>query len=125
MLLECLRAGLAGRPDVVTAWLFGSRARGRERANSDVDVAVIFAAPSADPWRPIRLEGELEARVRLPVQVIDVERAPADLVHRVLRDGVLLRDADPSRRIAVEVKRRMEYFDLQPLLRSILHPGSA
>jgi hypothetical protein len=41
-------------------------------------------------------------------------RAPADLVHRVLRDGRIVFDRDPPARIRFEVRRRNEYFDLAP-----------
>jgi len=46
-----------------------------------------------------------------------LNRAPVDLVHRVLRDGILLLDRDPSGRIRFEVRARNEYFDLLPHLR--------
>jgi hypothetical protein len=42
--------------------------------------------------------------------------APADLIHRILRDGKLLLEADKSCRIAFEVRARNEYFDLLPIL---------
>jgi hypothetical protein len=40
-----------------------------------------------------------------------------DLVHRVLRDGVLLLERDRSARIRFEVRARNDYFDLLPHLR--------
>jgi len=46
-----------------------------------------------------------------------LNRADADLIHRVLRDGRLILDRDPGRRIAFEVRARSEYFDLLPFLR--------
>jgi hypothetical protein len=42
--------------------------------------------------------------------------APPDLVHRVLRDGVLVLERDASARIRFEVRARNEYFDLRPRL---------
>ena len=45
-LLTSLRNALAGRRDVRVAYLFGSRARGDAREDSDVDVAVY--APDVD-----------------------------------------------------------------------------
>ena len=103
---------------VACAYLFGSRARGTARPDSDVDVGVILAAPAPPGLAglPLALEDDLERALQLPVQVVDVERAPADLVHRILRDGILVFEADRSRRIAVEVRRRNEYFDLLPIL---------
>lgn len=114
-----LRCLLAGRDDgPLCAYLFGSVARGEPSAR-DVDVAVLYALrpPSTLESPCLALEGELERELRRPVQVIDLHRAPADLVHRVLRDGRILLDRDPSRRIAFEVRRRAEYFDLEPVRR--------
>jgi uncharacterized protein len=48
--------------------------------------------------------------------VVILNRASADLVHRVLRDGKLLVDRNPSVRIAFEVRARNEFFDLKPVL---------
>ena len=52
----------------------------------------------------------------MPTQVIVLNHAPVDLVHRVLRDGKLLVDRDPSARIAFEVRARNGFFDLKPVL---------
>ena len=46
-----------------------------------------------------------------------LDRAPVDLVHRVLRDGLLVLDRDPPRRIRFEMRARLEYLDLLPVLR--------
>ena len=46
-----------------------------------------------------------------------LNRASADLVHRVLRDGRLVLDRDPAARIRFEVQKRNEYFDLAPIRR--------
>ena len=104
---------------MAAAYLFGSVARGTATPTSDVDVAILF---SADPPRTIDglhlgLEGELERGLGLPVQLVVLNRAPCDLIHRVLRDGVLLLDRDPSARIRFEVDARNRYFDLQPFVR--------
>jgi hypothetical protein len=45
-----------------------------------------------------------------------MNRAPADLVHRILRDQHLLLDLEPSARVRFEVASRNRYFDLKPLL---------
>ena len=114
-----LRALLAEGPGtIVAAWLFGSRARGEERPGSDVDVGVLFDPPPEPKLgnEAHRLEGRLEAALGLPVQVVAVNSAPPDLVHRILRDGALLLDRSPLLRVRFEVKSRNEYFDLQPIL---------
>jgi predicted nucleotidyltransferase len=109
----------ASSQGVVAAYLFGSVARGSARTGSDVDVAILYStAPEASlEGIPLALEAELEKQLALPVQVVVLNTAPVDLVHRVLRDGRLLIDLDPSARVRFEVKARNEYFDLLPVLR--------
>ena len=103
-------------PEVSAAHLFGSVARGTSGTASDVDVAVLLARPPADglDGLPLDLEGELERLLAVPVQVVVLNRTPADLIHRVLRDGKLL--VDRALRIAFEVRARNEFFDLKPVL---------
>ncbi|MEM1416075.1 MAG: nucleotidyltransferase domain-containing protein [Myxococcota bacterium] len=117
-LVRRLGRAFASREGVSAAYLFGSRARGTERPTSDVDVGVLFAQPRARGLvgLPTELEAALGEALSLPVQVIDLERASPDLVHRVLRDGILVSEADPSARVRFEVKRRNEYFDVLPHL---------
>jgi predicted nucleotidyltransferase len=109
---------------IVAAWLFGSFARGEATTRSDVDIAVLTARP-----RPFTLDElflDLEERVGTALQrraqVVIVDHAPADLVHRVLRDGLLLLDRDPARRIRFETGKRNEYFDLEPIRRICRNP---
>ena len=118
--LDRLRALLAKAPEeVVAAYLFGSRARGTEKPSSDVDVGVLLARPPEPILGSVarRLEAEMERGTGLPAQVVALNEAPVDLVHRVLRDGVLLLDRDPLARTRFEVRVRNEWFDLQPILR--------
>ena len=106
------------RQGIVAAYLFGSVARGTPRGDSDVDVAVLFEVPPPATLEglPCRLEDHLTDLVKAPVEVVALNTAPPDLVHRVLRDGRLLVDNDPSRRIRFEVRARNEFFDLEPIL---------
>jgi len=101
----------------VAVYLFGSVARGEARTGSDVDVGVLFASdPPATLGAPqFAIEAELERRLSRPVQVVALNRASADLVHRVLRDGRLVLERDRAARIRFEVRSRNQYFDLAPI----------
>ena len=117
---EALHGVLASAPaEVLAAYLYGSRARGTARAGSDLDLAVLLASPPPATLKGVArdLEARVEGALRLPTEVIVLNRAPADLVHRVLRDGVVLLDRDRAGRIRFEVQARNEYFDLAPLRR--------
>jgi uncharacterized protein len=111
---------------IAAAWLFGSVARGTARSDSDVDVGVLFRE---DPPRTLEgyrfdLEAELERMLGAPVQLVVLNRAPVDLTRRVLRDGKLLVNQDPSRRVRFEVRTRNEYWDLEPYLRLYRRQGA-
>jgi predicted nucleotidyltransferase len=75
------RARAEGR--VSRAWLFGSFAWGSPGERSDVDVLVESADPDA-------LAADLFQATERPAHVVELERAPTELVERVLRDGTPL-----------------------------------
>ena len=117
-IIECARRALSVDPRILTAYLFGSFARGTASRRSDLDIAVLFAE---------RIDGRLggplddlrdtvERACERPCDLIDARAAPADLFHNVLRDGLLLVERDRAARCVFEVARRNEYFDLLPYL---------
>jgi predicted nucleotidyltransferase len=101
----------------VAVYVFGSVARGSNGPGSDVDVAVLMdeIPPPTLMGPQLSLEGRIEQALGRPVDLIILNAASADLVHRVLRDGELVVERDRGRRIRFEVARRNEYFDLQPI----------
>lgn len=127
-LREYFEARPAGTEPIACAWLFGSVARGTARRDSDVDVAVLMAR---DPDPTLTASGvviasELEGLLHRPVDVVQVNRAPVDLVHRVLRDGILVYEADRPARVRFEVRVRKEWLDLKPMLDQYRRkPGAA
>jgi uncharacterized protein len=119
---EYFRANPRG---IAAVYLYGSVARGTARESSDVDVAVLF---ERDP--PRTLEGlhgdlalDLDQRLGRTVDLVILNHAPVDLMHRVLRDGILVCDANRSARVRFEVRARNDYFDLEPYLRQYRRAG--
>ncbi len=120
-LLSDLLGARAEGEGISAAWLFGSVARGTARPDSDVDIGVLYRE---DPPRTLAgigqvfgLEEDLVEATDLPIQVVNLNQAPLELIVRVLRDGKLLVDSDPLRRIDFEVRSRNEYWDFEPYLR--------
>lgn len=124
---DTLKQFFAHAPDNVNAvYLFGSVARGTHRETSDVDLGVLLARPPVGfAGLQLDLEGQLEAALRRRTQVVVMNKAPVDLVHRILRDGRLVFEADHAARVAFEVKARNEYFDLLPYLEQYRRPRTA
>ena len=116
---QTLRDVLSAHPEVVTAWVFGSVAAGTARPDSDLDLAVIVRGAEGDRDALLLLSGELErcspsGRVDL-VLVGTPENEPGPILrHRILRDGVLVKDDDPERRIDFEGRTTSEYLDWKP-----------
>lgn len=116
---QAIRDRIARDPRAVVAvYLFGSEARGEAGADSDVDIGVLYAEPPPRTLQgqPFDVEDDLRGALARPVQVVVLNAAPPDLVHRVLRDGRLLVERDRSARIRFEVAARNAYFDLKPFL---------
>lgn len=115
---DLIREKLSSSDNVAAVYLFGSQARGSARPNSDVDLGVLYRSPPAETLlaQPFELQAELAQALRKPVDIVVMNTAPVDLIHRILRDGHIVFEADKSLRIAFEVRARNQYFDLLPIL---------
>ena len=122
---ECRRylaERLAALPEVRLAYLFGSRARGRARADSDFDVAVLVdderVADATGVSRMIRhLAGRLGGDVPADLlHIVLLNGAPPLLRHRVLREGKMLHARAESERVRFAIRTIREYQDIEPRL---------
>jgi predicted nucleotidyltransferase len=102
-----IREVLQRRPEVIGAYLFGSRARGEHSACSDVDLALCFDGP-ADLERTLLLEDEIERATGVAVDIVDLARAGA----------FLALDAIRGERIFERDGRRLDELDLYILRRA-------
>jgi predicted nucleotidyltransferase len=111
---------------IACVYLFGSRARGNAHAGSDTDVAVLYAQNPPPGLRGLALDlaDDLQKALRAPVDLVVLNRASPDLIHRVLRDGILVCEYDPAARVRFEVDARRRYFDLLPYLHEYRHTRS-
>ena len=119
-LQEELRAIVEAAPaDVVAVYFYGSRARGTASSGSDIDLGVLLEGAPASRLRSTArtIESDIEKAVHIPAEAVVLNAASPDLIHRVLRDGILLLDRDRAARIRFEIQARNEYFDLAPIRR--------
>lgn len=111
--MEVLRA--AG---VVAAWLFGSRAAGTARSDSDTDIAVLVEPPLS-LLRRERLARHLGEAFGTPVDLVDFLTASLPVQARVVRTGRLLFSDDEPRRVAETVRVQGMWPDVQRSLREM------
>jgi predicted nucleotidyltransferase len=83
---DALARILAADPRVNLALVFGSRARGTAREDSDLDLAVLGGA---DLDR-LRLAAELSLASGLDTAVSDLRAVPIPLLAAIIRDGVVV-----------------------------------
>ena len=90
-----IREILQHGPSLRLAILFGSRARGNARPDSDVDIGILPSDPALSLTQELALAGELERAVGAPVDLVRLDQASPTLRWRVARDGVVLH-AEPA-----------------------------
>jgi predicted nucleotidyltransferase len=110
-----LEAFAASDRRILALYLFGSHSRAEATEASDVDVALLFAEPVSLRERMV-LEGELAARLRRAVDLVDLGRAGAFLALDVLR-GERLYCADLDRCDEFELYVMRRAGDLAPFER--------
>ena len=112
-----LRSFFEGRSDVRLAYLFGSRAEGTAREDSDYDVGVL-PAEDADPGLRFELIQELgELLGTEQVDVVMLDRAPHELAFCVIDRGEPVYAPDEELRVDFEARVMSRYFDYLPVLR--------
>jgi uncharacterized protein len=115
-MVDALRRALDAEPDVANALLFGSRARGSERPDSDVDVAVELIAGAPRDARALGgLVARLEAASGRSIGLVLLDEAPPPLAYRIFRDGRLLVERDHSRLVARKARAILDYLDFKPV----------
>jgi len=87
------------------AYLHGSRAAGRHRPDSDIDIAAYFGG---------RPPSSFEILLPVGVDLLVLDDAPLELAGRVAAGGRLLFEDDPVARVRWEAMTRKIYFDELP-----------
>lgn len=107
-----LRERLEAEAGLDAAILFGSAARGQLSPWSDVDVAVLRSARGAAPTDLTALAVALEVECGRDIQMLDLERAPADIRRTVLDEGSVLFARTPGRLEDLAEATMLEYWDM-------------
>lgn len=112
------RHAFEATPALAAAWVFGSMGRGDAREDSDLDVAILLKDRQATALTQRRALQDLAARLEQasgrPVDLVVLGLHDPIIAHRVLREGRLVLDADPERRIDFTSDVLARYLDWAP-----------
>ena len=105
-------------PGVEAVYAFGSQVDGRARADSDLDLAVLGAAPLA-PAARIEAQRELSVILGIDVDLVDLHKAGAVLRMEVVTRGRLLFRSAADSVLDFEARVLGEYADLMDATREL------
>lgn len=111
---------VAGRKDIVIAYLFGSETTGHTRPDSDVDVALLFrfdSVPATDQL--LQIQDDLTSLLKREVDIVVLNEASPIIRMQVLRKGKKLHERDRRAFIRFFVRTVNEYDDLKRI-RSVI-----
>jgi uncharacterized protein len=92
-LLDLIQAVLVRFPTLVLAIVFGSVAQGRQRADSDLDIAVA-AHQALTAAQKIEIMSALAAQTGRPIDLIDLKVVAEPLLGQIVRHGRRLMGSD-------------------------------
>lgn len=115
---EIILAALAPfRPAAI--YFFGSAATGRERPDSDLDLAFLPSAP-VEPLARFEASQALADGLRREVDLVDLSTATTVMAKEVIRTGILISESMPALRHDFEMRTLSDYARLneerQPVL---------
>ena len=96
------------------AYLFGSMAKGKERNDSDIDIAIKFKDNYSD-IEDIIIRGEIidngKKYFDREIDIVSLNKAPILLKYEVVKAGIVIKDSD--NRASFESLVLREYFDFK------------
>jgi predicted nucleotidyltransferase len=110
---EILRA-VRDLPGIAVLVVFGSRARGAHRPDSDLDVAVLPDTADSRSRRYLQADVAVALAELAPegrVDVILLDEAPVELRQAIMESGRVLLDRDPEAWKELRVRTMREYGD--------------
>ena len=120
---EQLRQVLTGFPSLVLALVFGSYAKGSQRADSDLDIAV-QARQVLTVSEKMAMISALAEQTGRPIDLIDLKAVSVPLLGQIVRHGRRLLGEDGA--YAQLISRYLfEQADFMPLRNRVLAEGRA
>ena len=120
MLNDVLKRYFAGQKGITAVYLFGSHAKKRSHAKSDVDLAILFDKKTASKAldRSLKMTCDLMKLLnRDKIDIVALNTANPVLKNQVYKYGLRLFCKDPIEAIRFKAMTILEYLDIQPIRR--------
>lgn len=118
VILEKIQRACASLPEVQAALLFGSRATGRARTDSDIDVALLLDlthAPNDPSARARRLLGALALELAADrIDLVVLNEAPPALAFQILKYGRVAFERERTFLHRLRVRVYSQHADFEP-----------
>ncbi len=112
-------------PGILAVYLFGSRAKGEDRPDSDIDLAFLFERGrfEEDRFDALRVAEtfgyEVTRLLGARVDVTLLNAASLEFAHAVVEEAFLLYERDKGERILYEVVLENEYEEFKPFIEDL------
>ncbi len=108
-----------GRDEVSALYIFGSAARGKETAESDIDIAVLIndrkkGRKTYESLKKAYYSASPKFSLR-PIDIVVLNTAPPFLKHRIIKTGKVLFDRNRRLRVRFTTQAIIEYLDFKPI----------
>ncbi len=116
--LHSFFSGNKNEPRIDLAYIFGSRAAGKEGPISDYDIAVLFSEPYT-PGQRYELAHKLKKKLMTDqVDLVVLNNAPIELRYAVIASGIVAYETNAETRVEYEALTLSLYGDYLPVLRN-------
>jgi len=120
VLNDTLKKYFAGQKGIIAVYLFGSHAKKKSHAKSDIDLAILFDKNTVSKAldRSLKITCDLMKLLnRDKVDIVTLNTANPILKNQVYKYGFLLFCKDPIEVIRFKARTFLEYLDIQPVRR--------
>jgi hypothetical protein len=115
-LKETIKRVLTHHPEVLIAYLYGSRVKGYSTPESDVDLGILIEENyNTFPLYPEQLSGEImkETGYSMDVDIRILNHRNSRFVYTVIKEGELIYCRDEKRRVEFETEATRKYLDFK------------
>lgn len=115
VLTEKISDILKAKEYILFAYIFGSFVSDDEVKDIDVGVFISSVENKSPLKLELKLEGEIEDAIHIPVDIRIINNAPSSFIYNVLKGGIVIVDNNKSLRSDFEGLVYKKYFDFQHL----------